>query len=119
MTPCSDVSSILAILRRVTAPPGPERNLAESVERALAAAGVEFRRESRLSTGRVDLRIGPTAIELKVGGTSKAVLGQLARYGRDPSVTSVVLVTTSAKHKAEIPSEVEGKPIHVVWLPRL
>ena len=119
VTPCSEVSSLLTILRRVTPPSGPESRLAAAVERELAAAGIEYRRESKLSTGRVDLRVGTVAIELKVGGTAADVVCQLSRYMQDSTVTAVVLVTTSAKHRASIPSRISSTPLHVVYLPRL
>lgn len=118
--PCttSAASSVIAALSRVSPRPGPERVLSEDVRKALASAGLLTEAEVVLTEGRVDLRVQATAIELKVQGSPAAVLRQLQRYGRDASVVDVVLVTSSAKLRA-MPSQVEGKTLHVVWLPRL
>lgn len=114
----SSARAVVLALSKLSPRPGPERVLAEDVRRALDLAGLLAESEAQLSEGRVDIRVASTAIELKVQGSPAAVLRQLQRYGRDDSVVDVVLVTSSAKLRA-MPPRVEGKPLHVVWLPRL
>ncbi len=114
----SAASSVISALRKLSPRPGPEKVLAEDVRAALARAGLLAASEVQLTEGRVDLRVQGTAIELKVKGSPAAVLRQLQRYGRDETVVDVVLVTSSAKLRS-MPAMVEGKPLHVVWLPRL
>jgi hypothetical protein len=108
---------IMEVLRSITPRPGPERLLAEDVMHALTAAGMSPSSEAPLATGRADIMVGRVAIELKVQGTARAVLDQLTRYAEDETVTSVILVTTSARHR--MPISLAGKPLHVVHLPRL
>lgn len=114
----SKASLVITAIRKLTPRPGPESILAQDVTAALRAAGVEIQAESQISRGRVDLLAGATAIELKVQGSPAKVLEQLRRYADDPTVIDVVLVTTSAKHRS-MPSSVGGKPLRVVYLPRL
>jgi len=114
----SAASSVISALRQLSPRPGPEKVLAEDVQAALTRAGLLAASEVQLTEGRVDLRVQGTAIELKVQGSPAAVLRQLQRYGRDETVVDVVLVTSSAKLRS-MPPMVEGKPLHVVWLPRL
>lgn len=114
----SSATRILQVLERLVPRAGAERMLAEDVQRALTTAEIEAVVESKLTTGRVDLRVGTIAVELKVKGTAAAVLGQLERYAKDPAITEVILVTTSAKLRG-MPAEVGGKQLHVVYLMRL
>lgn len=114
----SNASLVISAIRKLTPRSGPESMLAEDVAAALRQAQIEISVESQLSRGRVDLRAGATAIELKVQGSPAKVLAQLRRYADDPTVVDVVLVTTSAKHRS-LPSSVGGKPLRVVYLPRL
>jgi hypothetical protein len=114
----SPAAIVISILRRLVPRPGPESILAEDVRAALAGADLLAQHEAQLSQGRVDLRVGAVAVELKVQGTVDKVLAQLRRYAADPEIAEVVLVTTSAKLRA-MPAEIGGKPLHVVYLPRL
>lgn len=107
------------MLGRCIPRPGPERVLAEDVRRALETAGILFTGEADLETGRVDLRISSMAVELKVRGSPSSVLRQLVRYGGDPTVDLVVLVTTSRKIASQMPTTIDGKPLHVIHLLRL
>jgi hypothetical protein len=112
------VSLIISTLRSLNPRPGPESVLAEDVAAALRSAGLDVQRERELTRGRVDLCLGSVVIELKVQGTADAVLRQLQRYAHDPTVSTLVLVTTSAKHRA-MPATLGPKPLHVIYLPRL
>lgn len=114
----SAASLVMQTLSTLVPRPGPESRLAEDVRLVLAQAGLRATIEAELTEGRVDLRVQGTAVELKVRGSAERVLAQLVRYARDPTVVDVVLVTTSAKLR-RMPSAVEGKPLHVVYLPQL
>lgn len=111
-------NDVVAILSRLVPRPGPESILVEDVRAALRRADLIPETEVALARGRVDLRAGSTAIELKVQGTAERVLRQLTMYAEDPAVEDLVLVTTSAKLRA-MPAEIHGKPLYVVFLPRL
>jgi hypothetical protein len=114
----SRAATIVDILSRLVPRSGPESRLAEDVRAALVRAGVLIQIESTLSDGRVDIRLDGTAVELKVQGSYDKVLRQLERYAKDQSVVDVVLVTASAKLRG-MPSDIGGKQLHVVYLPRL
>jgi signal recognition particle subunit SEC65 len=114
-----DSSTLVGVLKRCVPRPGPESVLAQDLKEALRKAGIPFTHEAILSHGRVDLRVSSMAIELKVQGSPMGVLRQLARYGRDPTVTEVILVTTSRKISMSMPQTIEGKTLHVVYLLRI
>lgn len=116
MSPSS--TDIRAALSCITPPPGPERLLAQACRRALSEAGILHDVESQIAEGRLDMRVGPIAIELKVRGSSISVIRQLSRYADDHAVTELILVTTSAKLKT-MPSMLGGKPLWVVYLLRV
>lgn len=93
-----------------------EEQLQEGIEAALVASGVIPVREVRLTPrDRIDLMVGGIGIEVKVGSDAAAVLRQLRRYAASPEVTSLILVTSRARHAA-IPDEIDGKPVRVVSL---
>lgn len=114
----SNSNSVVSILRRLVPRPGPESVLVEDVRAALRSAGLLPETEVALKRGRVDLRAGSTAIELKVQGSPDKVLRQLAMYAEDPEIDDLVLVTSSAKLRS-MPAQINGKPLVVVFLPRL
>lgn len=114
--PPPHVTNLLAALRTIVPRPGPEAVLALDVQTKLRAEGYAVSVEHQLKMGRVDLRVGSTAIELKVKGSIASVFRQLEMYAADPSVENIVLVTSSAKHRAMPPL---SKPLFVVYLPRL
>ena len=109
-----------------------EYDLQAALAEALARVpGATVTREVRLQspTDRIDLtaefgladfggsvdaetRIG---IEVKVKGALAAVVRQLTRYAKDPSIDGLILVTTKASHHA-VPRELEGKPVRLVSL---
>ncbi|WP_053235947.1 hypothetical protein [Sandaracinus amylolyticus] len=96
-----------------------EHELHEGIESALRYDGVEFEREVRLDArSRVDfLTDDGVAIEVKVDGAVGEVARQLERYARSPRVTSVVLVTTRARHLTlRSFATMADKPLAVVWL---
>lgn len=54
------------------------------------------------------------AIEVKIQGSTSAVIRQLTRYAQHNSIKSIILVTSRMRH--QVPSELNGKPIHTINL---
>lgn len=94
-----------------------EDQLQQGIAAALAGAGIAATREVRLSDGvsRIDLLAGDVGIEVKIDGRTVEVARQLARYAQCPEISTVVLVTTRARH-AGIPDQLAGKPVIVCSL---
>jgi hypothetical protein len=90
----------------------------------LAVTLTQFRRVQReviLSPrNRIDFVVDDDiGVEVKVNGSTIAVLRQLQRYARTGRVQALILVTTCIRH-GEIPTTISGVPVHVVYLlPRL
>jgi hypothetical protein len=92
-----------------------EDDLQRQLADVLGGAGLIAHREVRLSgRDRLDLLVYDVGIEVKVGGSTNAVLAQLLRYSEHPTVGALVLVTNRARHTA--PSLLGGKPVRVVKL---
>jgi hypothetical protein len=79
---------------------------------------VAFRREVVLSrSDRIDFLLeGGLGIEVKVDSSHTAVLRQLNRYASHVGVAALLLVTTRSKH-IDMPSELQGKPVRVLFKP--
>lgn len=92
-----------------------ESELQEGLAAALAAEGIEARREVRLDArNRIDLLVGNVGIEVKVKGGVAEVARQLCRY--TSHVEHLVLVTIKASHKQHLPEEIEGTPLSIVFI---
>lgn len=92
-----------------------EHDLQDGVEEVLVKAGLEYRREHRLSKRDVvDFMVGDVALECKVAGGLNEVLYQLKRYAEQQDVAAVVLLTARAHHRP--PESLAGKPIYAVHL---
>lgn len=95
-----------------------EKAAQEGIAEVLAARGLPFRREARLSPRAiVDFIVGDgVAIEVKLRGWSKLdVLRQLERYAAFDEVREIMLATNLAMG---LPAEIMGKPAHIVSLGR-
>lgn len=97
-------------LARYRMPVSVERELQDSVERALRAEKLEFRREVTRGADRIDFVVGSVGVELKVKGSVSEVSRQLERYALWPELTELLLVTTRGSHLA-LPPIVGGKPL--------
>lgn len=94
-----------------------EAALQAGIAQALDTAGVVYEREVILSPrSRPDFLVGGIAIEVKVDGSALAAIRQALRYAQHERVTAVLIVTTRARHQAEMPDELLGKPVRVVHL---
>ncbi len=94
-----------------------ERDLQDGIAQALFQRGIRFDREVVLGPkDRPDFMVDGTAVEVKVDGSPAVILRQLARYAALPKVTALLLVTRKEQHARRFPSEVGGKPLHVLTL---
>jgi hypothetical protein len=94
-----------------------EDDLQAQLLRVLLEAGLDAVREVRLSDGRsrIDLLVADVGIEVKTNGSWSDVARQLTRYAHCDEISSLVLVTSRAKHHS-IPRELAGTPIDLVSL---
>ena len=91
-----------------------EATLGYGIAKALKLEDVQFEAEVVLDAkSRIDFLLeGGVGVELKVKGSANEVLAQLMRYADFARITSLVLVTTRAKH-IDMPDSVRGKPLRV------
>lgn len=108
---CQAISSARARLRYTT-----EGQLQQALAELFAAEQVDADREAHLTPAdRPDFLIGSIAVEVKVKGTTDHLARQLARYLAHDRVGAAIVVTRCARHR-DVPREINGKPVHVVWL---
>ncbi len=99
-------------LARYRMPVSVERELQDSVERALRAEKLAFKREVTRGADRIDFVVGSVGVELKVKGAVTEVHRQLERYAAWEELTELLLVTTRGHHLA-MPNSIGGKPVLV------
>lgn len=93
-----------------------EEDLQCAIASALISSSVPFEREAKLSpTDRIDFLVGEVGIEVKIKGSPTEVARQLNRYVQSEKIQSLLLVTSKATHRA-LPSELNGKPIKILYL---
>lgn len=104
---------------------GHETELQEELQAALAAEGMSFAREVRLSPrDRIDLLEddpaplgGAIGIEVKVDSSIFAIAQQVARYAEHARIGAIVLVTSQLQHtQARGAQLVNGKPFRLVYV---
>lgn len=119
---------IVDIFGRYRLPLSDEKDLQAKIAEMLALEKVPFVREVRLDgEGRdiVDFMVGPgatlqpleaaCAIEVKIGGSRRAIFRQIERYCEHPSVAEIVLATNVPM---SLPFEVKGKRTAIAHLGR-
>ncbi len=114
MTP----QSLLAFVNARRFPLGTEKAAQAALEKELRKAGIEHRREFRLSAEDiVDFMFPDTGLvaELKMKKSPGAIYEQCRRYCLHEGVTGLVLVTNAAMG---LPPTIEGKPAYVASLGR-
>ena len=115
----NDMDRILAALStlRVTAQP-EEYEIHAEIERALAAAGIEYIHECRLKPGRrIDFLCGRIGIEVKKGRPDATRLrAQLSRYLEDDRLAGAIVVL---QRPCALPDRICQKPVRIVALNRL
>ncbi|MBY6055349.1 hypothetical protein [Leisingera daeponensis] len=94
-----------------------ESSAHDGVEAGLRAAGFHVEREVRLSPrDRVDLMIGPVAVEVKVKKSQgrRQIFKQLQRYAEHERVGALVLAAAASWPRSM--TEVDGKPLRLASL---
>lgn len=92
-----------------------EEELQQAVASVLTDSSIQFDREHRIESDRLDFRVGGIAIEIKVDGSLTEVTRQLHRYAQREEIKSLLLVTSKSRHRA-IPREMNGKMVEVLYL---
>jgi hypothetical protein len=101
-------------LGRLRLPLSSETVLQAAIAAGLADAGFDFAREHRLSSGSiVDLFADGIGIEVKIGGSKRAVFRQCQRYVAFDDIRALILATT-----AMLTLPTMGKPVEIVNLGR-
>ena len=94
-----------------------EASLQTAVRTALQHTAISFEEQVEITPGvsRIDFLVGAVGIELKVDGSTNAVIRQLHRYADSPRVSELLLVTTRAKHIC-VPRLLAGKPVELLLI---
>jgi len=100
-----------------------EKELQYGIDQALQKCEEPYLPEYVLSkTDRVDFYMTETGIGIEVktndskGGASLSqVTRQLWRYAKIDAIKAIILVTSRSKHR-DLPAEILGKPVFVVYL---
>ncbi len=93
-----------------------EDDLQQEIASALESSGITFQREVLLSENdRVDFLVGKLGIEVKIKGSSTALARQINRYVQSELVDSILVVTAKASLR-QLPPELNGKLIKVLYL---
>lgn len=114
-------SDVAQVLRGVDMHFGHEAELQQALDEVFHDQGWDAEREFALDGSRdsiVDFFLDGLAIEVKVDGTSIAVLRQLQRYAACEEVRELLLVTTKHRHRDAVPETLLGKPVHVFLIQR-
>jgi hypothetical protein len=108
---CQAITAARSVLRYTT-----ERQLQDALDAVLAVNGYDYQREVHLGpVDRPDFTVGPIVIEVKVKGTADQLTRQIRRYMGHDQVGAVIVVTRCARHR-DIPDQIDGKPVYLVWL---
>jgi len=93
-----------------------EKELQDGIERVLIEDGYSPKREVILSNrDRIDFMVDRIGIEVKVGGSTSAIIRQVHRYAQHDSLDAILVVTTRSRHS--LPATISGKPVWLVYLP--
>jgi len=108
---------IVQLLETIPLMLGDEKLLQAETATRLDSAGINYRREVRLSEHDIiDFMIeGGVAIEMKIKGGRHAIYRQCERYCMFDAVRTLVLATNVAM---SLPAMINGKPTHVASLGR-
>ena len=106
---------LVTLLRRKRFNFSRELQLHEGIDQVLTDAKIPFQREVVLTPeDRIDFLCEGVGLEIKVDGSLAAVTRQLWRYADHPLVEVIVLYTTRHHHR-DMPKEMKGKPVIVIW----
>lgn len=117
-TPELTAGHLAAIIRRHRYRYANETELQTGIAAVLADAGVNVRREVRLSDrDRIDLFTpAGIGIEVKVDGQHRDVWRQLRRYAATGQLRELLLVTTRARHVIDAATHLGPVPVTVLLL---
>jgi hypothetical protein len=110
-------TDIVALLTSHRLTLADEKALQEEMATVFLNAGLDFRREVKLSAcDIVDFMVGEgVAVEVKIKGNRRAIYRQLERYCAHEQVCSLVLATNVVMG---LPETIAGKPVVVANLGR-
>lgn len=93
-----------------------EAELQAGIGQVLTQYGVAFEREVRLDGhSRVDFLVEKSiVIETKIHGSAPELMRQVSRYAEFPAVSSILVVTSRARHA--LPKSFNGKPVLIYSL---
>lgn len=94
-----------------------ELELQSGIDLALQRNNIEFQREVRLGAGnRIDFLVPPgIGIEVKIGGSTSALIRQLHRYALRPEILGLVVVASRLRLNPGL-DMIGGKPLHIIGL---
>lgn len=117
----TDVSDLVVrleeALRKLPRVYADEYALQDALECAFLGLGLNVQSEVELTArSRIDFVLEQRfGVEVKVDGSLTDVTRQILRYANVDQVEAIILVTTRQKHRA-MPSEMRGKPVHVLYI---
>ena len=90
-----------------------EKTLQAEIADAFDSDGIEYQREAKVQGGVIDFKCGCVGVEVKIGGSKRAIFHQLQRYAEDETLDVLILATNIAMG---MPERINGKPVMVVSL---
>lgn len=110
-------TDVIQLLSTRRFPLSSEKELQAEIAKALSAAGMEYKREYRLSEADVIDFMLPDGIgiEVKLRQQRSGILRQCERYCAHETLQGLILVSASAMG---LPPEIKGKPCWMVSLGR-
>lgn len=112
------VRKIISALQRRAFRYASEDQLQAGIAEALAAEGMEARREVQLSKqDRIDVLCGSVAIEAKIKGSMAALSAQVRRYCENEAVGAVVIASNLGL-RIPMGTVIHGKPVVSVHINR-
>lgn len=109
-----DPAAVVRALQTMRLPLTSEDALQFAMAENLAALGMPFERERRLSSGDiVDLFLDGVGIEVKIGGSKRAIFRQISRYVAFDEIRELIVATNAMVGVPPLP-----KPVHLVNLGR-
>ncbi len=99
-------------LRNHALPTSTEAALQDGIEAALVLHGLQYAREARLSSGRIDFLLEDgIGLEAKTRQPRRQILRQLQRYADDTTINALILVSGTFMG---LPETLNGKPLYLV-----
>lgn len=106
---------LVTLLRSVKFNFTDEYELQDGIAHVLQENGISFVREHNLTNqDKIDFLVGDVGIEVKVAGSATMVSRQILRYLRSSDLNSIIVVTARVNH--QLPEELDGKTITVVYV---